>query len=109
MVLGPVKGHDTIVGPSVKWPPFGASLPIKRPTFRLAKTFHEWEEGKVNCFALSDLIHEFHENASRELYKAYVMFGDHRALIVEAIKSGVLSECELPAEVLQCVQDESKQ
>src|SRR5262249_40107764 len=38
LALGPFSGHGTIIGLSVKWPPFRLAVSKKRPTFRLAKT-----------------------------------------------------------------------
>src|SRR5262249_36609651 len=40
LALGPFSGHGTIIGLSVKWPPFRLAVSKKRPTFRLAKTAH---------------------------------------------------------------------
>jgi hypothetical protein len=75
---------------------------------KLHDSFHDWEQGKINCFDLTELIHVFHDKTARELYKTYVMLGDEWIEVRGALVRGVLSTHELPAEILRCVRDEEK-
>jgi hypothetical protein len=70
---------------------------------KLHDSFHDWEQGKLNCFDLNELIHEYHDKSARELYKTYVMLGNEQIEVRVALARGVLSEHELPAEVLHAV------
>jgi hypothetical protein len=72
----------------------------------LHDAFHDWEQGKMSCFDLTELIHVFHDKSARELYKTYVMLGNERIEVRVALARGVLSEHELPEEVLKWVRDE---
>ena len=37
----------------------------------VAQAFIEWKAGRLNAFDVSEAIHEFHQGASRELFKRY--------------------------------------
>lgn len=37
----------------------------------VAHAFSEWKSGRLNAFDVSDAIHEFHQDASRELFRRY--------------------------------------
>jgi len=75
---------------------------------KLHDSFHAWEHGKLNCFDLSDLIHHFHDDTARELYKTYVMFADDWSNLKRAVGLGLVSEQELSAELLELVRKDTK-
>ena len=65
----------------------------------LRTTFAKWERGKIRAFDVSDAIHEFHNGIARELWKAY----DHpleAITVARAIREGILTEAEVPGELL---------
>ena len=57
----------------------------------LNEQFEKWKSGKINVWQLSDLIHQFHDGDSRELYKYYVYGKDYLLQIAYAIRNGHLS------------------
>lgn len=57
----------------------------------LDEQFGKWKSGKINVWQLSDLIHQFHDGDSRELYKYYVYGKDHPLQVAYAIRNGYLS------------------
>lgn len=44
---------------------------LRRALTPLAKAFDRWSRGEVDSFELSDLIHEFHQGPSRDLFVRY--------------------------------------
>jgi len=42
---------------------------LRRALLPLAAAFDRWRAGELDSFALSDLIHEFHDGESREIWK----------------------------------------
>jgi hypothetical protein len=71
----------------------------------LKEDFTSWEAGKLNAFDLSDRIHEFHDGASRELWKAYDSKHFHFAL-ARAIVNGIVTSGEAGPEVLEALRGE---
>lgn len=57
----------------------------------LDEQFEKWKSGKMDVWQLSDLIHQFHDGDSRELYKYYVFGKDYPLQIAHAIRNGCLS------------------
>ena len=61
---------------------------------KLLGHFEEWKKGKLESSELSDLIHKFHNGASRDVYLKYQHL-DKDALVAAAFVSGLISEEEL--------------
>jgi len=61
--------------------------------------FSDWRQKHITGFQLSDLIHEFHQGPSRELFSDYTRL-DPGLLVARAIARGLLKEHEVP-EVLR--------
>ena len=62
--------------------------------------FKAWREGQIGPFALNDRIHEFHNGASRDLWKTYVNL--HAEMVVPmAVARGVIQESEVPRDLLE--------
>lgn len=55
--------------------------------------------GRINVFDLSDLIHEFHNGAARDLWKLYDGV-QPQLLVVSALKRGYLEAKEVPKRLL---------
>src|SRR5262245_30472333 len=65
----------------------------------LAEDFKRWERGELDSFELSDLIHRFHQGASREVYVRYDVRHPEPAL-AHAIATGLIDRTAVPAELL---------
>ncbi|MBL8170703.1 MAG: hypothetical protein JNJ50_21255 [Acidobacteria bacterium] len=72
---------------------------LRRALLPLAAAFDEWRAGNMNSFDLGDVIHEFHQETSRDLYERY-NYGDLRYNVAYAIVTGVLVRDQVPLEVL---------
>jgi DNA primase large subunit len=70
----------------------------------LEARFAEWRAQRISAFQISDLIHEFHDGPSRELYKLYGSI-DTAYLVARAIAQGLLHEDEAPTEILAKLAD----
>jgi hypothetical protein len=62
--------------------------------------FARWRNGEISAVELNDVIHQFHEGASREIWRKYATNRPEAALGL-AVATGVLQKEELPAELLQ--------
>jgi hypothetical protein len=67
----------------------------------LARNFNEWEANKIDCWDLSDKIHQFHNGISRELYNLYSNSVDLVLLVSRAIANNLLSRHEISEEVFK--------
>ena len=67
--------------------------------------FSEWRNGDLDCFELTDLIHEFHQGPNRELFKYYTSVKAHTAA-ARAIAFGVVRPEDVPPEILEALSDE---
>jgi hypothetical protein len=56
--------------------------------------FQRWGEGKISAFDLNDLVHEFHNGVSRELYKRYVV-GSLELGVIYALRQSVVTPDEV--------------
>ena len=57
----------------------------------LHKRFHDWESGTISESDLGNLIHEFHNKDSRELYQFYNCCNDDSVKVLRGIKEGFIS------------------
>lgn len=62
----------------------------------LGSQFAKWESGEINAFELSDLIHEFHQGISRELFKRYDGTSVPDFAVAGAVLRGSIKESEIP-------------
>ena len=65
----------------------------------LAEAFKRWERGELDSFELNDLIHRFHQGASREVYVRYVT-RDYEPALAHAIATGLIDRTGVPAGVM---------
>lgn len=63
---------------------------------QLGQKFDEWRNKGIDCWDLNDLIHEFHDGTSRNLYKVYQYTQDEGYLVSRAVQLGFLQKDELP-------------
>ena len=63
----------------------------------LARSFNEWNAGKLDLFQLDNLIHKYHNEKSREFYKAYTGL-DPKMFIARAVGFGIIKQEEIPDE-----------
>jgi hypothetical protein len=57
----------------------------------LHEQFKKWKSEKISVWELSDLIHQFHDGDSRELYRFYVYGKNYSYQVACAIHNGHLS------------------
>lgn len=63
---------------------------------QLGQKFDEWRDNGIDCWELNDLIHQFHDGASRDLYKVYQYTPNEALLVSRAVQLGFLKKDELP-------------
>jgi hypothetical protein len=71
---------------------------LRRALAPLAEAFERWKLRAASSFEISDLIHEFHQGPSRELWATYHALKPD-ALVARAVALGVLAGEILPPEV----------
>ena len=64
--------------------------------------FAKWKKKQIDCFELNQLIHEFHQKKSRELWKIYNQ-PDDDFIVVRAMRLGVLQRGEISAETAEAI------
>lgn len=62
--------------------------------------FDRWGRGEITAFELNDLVHQFHQHTSREIWKRYATTHLEPA-VASAVAAGVLRRDELPVELVQ--------
>ncbi len=62
--------------------------------------FERWRSGEISPAELNDLIHQFHDGPSRDVWRKYATNRLEPALGF-AVATGILRKEELPAELLQ--------
>lgn len=72
---------------------------LTRELEALGRQFDRWREGGISCWDLTDRIHEFHDGASRELFKRY-NYSKPEFTVPQALAENILSEDEIPRVVL---------
>ena len=64
----------------------------------LESRFRQWREGEIGPSELSDLIHEFHEDAARAVHGTYTNLDEEQS-VARAIGIGLLRQGEVPEEI----------
>lgn len=65
-------------------------------------SFDKWKNKQIDGFELNQLIHEFHQKQSRELWKIYNP-GDNDTIVVRALRLGILQPGEISAETAEAI------
>ena len=73
---------------------------LRKALSELRAQFDRWECGEISSFDLNDLVHRFHRDTAREIWKRYASTHLEPAL-ASAVAAGVLRKEELPTELLQ--------
>ena len=72
---------------------------LRRALAPLANAFERWARREADSFELSDLVHEFHQGPSRDLFVRYTR-SPHDATVAYAIATGIIDRREVPEELL---------
>ncbi len=64
--------------------------------------FDRWKNKQIDCFELNQLIHEFHQKKSRELWKIYNQT-DNDIIVDRAVRLGILQRGEISAETAEAI------
>lgn len=73
---------------------------LARALGALEKNFKHWRENKITAFDLSDLIHQFHNGISRDLWSFYER-GNIEMIAARAIINGIISKSEISPGILE--------
>jgi hypothetical protein len=85
-----------------EWATIAHDRELAKALLELHGQFDRWQEGAITAAKLNDLVHQFHEGASREIWKTYATNRLEPA-VGFAVATGILQREELPAELLQHV------
>ena len=83
-----------------EWVGIAHDRELRKALSELRVQFDRWERGDIAAFELNDLVHRFHQDASREIWKRYATTHLEPA-VASAVAAGVLRKEELPAELVQ--------
>jgi chemotaxis regulatin CheY-phosphate phosphatase CheZ len=71
---------------------------------QLARHFDEWHEGKIDAASLTELIHQYHNGPTRELWKKYNS-GFVEVLVAQAIVNGILQREQVTEETWPYIEE----
>jgi hypothetical protein len=95
----PLKGLKRLVR---EWAAVAHERELRQALLGLRTHFDRWQRGEIAAVDLNDLIHQFHQGASREIWKRYAT--NHlEPAIASAVAAGILRREELPEELLRHV------
>lgn len=66
---------------------------------KLHDQFDRWRQGQLSAFDLSNVIHEFHNGAARDLFVVYNRLQPTHA-VARAVALGIVLRAEVPPELL---------
>jgi hypothetical protein len=75
---------------------------LHRELTKLNASFEEWHRGEISNGELSNRVHQYERGPSRELYRRYNARMDD-VNVAYAIVTGILSEQEVPQELLEAL------
>lgn len=83
-----------------EWAGIAHDRELRKTLSELRGQFDRWERGEIDSFELNELVHRFHQDTAREIWKRYAT--THlEAAVASAVAAGVLRKEELPAELVQ--------
>ena len=65
-------------------------------------SFTEWKDKKIDCFELNQLIHEFHQKKSRELWNLYNR-SDEDFIVIRAARLRILQPEEISEQTTEAI------
>ena len=77
---------------------------LHRELTKLDQSFTEWRQDKISSGELSYRVHQYDTGPSRELFKQY-NDGQNDASVAYAIVAGILKQEEIPAELLEALEN----
>jgi hypothetical protein len=83
-----------------EWAGIAHDRELRRALSELRAQFDRWNRGDIDAFELNELVHRFHEQTSREIWKRYATSHLEPA-VASAVAAGVIQKTELPAELVQ--------
>ena len=85
-----------------EWAAIAHDRDLRQALGELREQFDRWDRGDIDSIDLNELVHRYHQDTAREIWKRYA--GSHlEPAVASAVAAGVLRKEELPAELLQHV------
>ena len=91
------KRIERLVG---EWAGIAHDRELSAALLELRDHFDRWQRGEITAADLNDLIHRYHQDASREIWKHYATNRLEPA-VGFAVATGILRREEVPPELLQ--------
>jgi hypothetical protein len=88
----------------LEWAAEAHGRELHRELTLLDQSFSKWRNGGIGSGELSCRVHEYDTGPSRELFKRYNS-GFQDSNVASALVEGILSYEEVPAEVIEAIQD----
>lgn len=82
-----------------EWAGIAHERELRKALSDLRGQFDRWDRDEIDSFELNDLVHRFHQDAGREIWKRYAT-GHLEPAVASAVAAGVLRQEELPAELV---------
>src|SRR6266850_6263294 len=83
-----------------EWAGIAHERELRKALSELRGQFDRWDRSEIDSFELNDLVHRFHQDTGREIWKRYAT-GHFEPAVASAVAAGVLRNEELPAELVQ--------
>ena len=83
-----------------KWAGIAHDRDLRKALSELRAQFDRWDRGEIDSFELNELVHRFHQDTSRGVWKRYATTHLEPA-VASAVAAGVLRKEELPTELVQ--------
>jgi hypothetical protein len=83
-----------------EWAGIAHERDLRKALSELRGQFERWDRNEIDSFELNDLVHRYHQDAAREIWKQYATTHLEPA-VASAIVTGVLRKEEVPPELLQ--------
>src|SRR6476620_10005916 len=77
-----------------EWAGIAHHRELRKALSELRVQFDRWERGEIDAFELNDLVHRFHQDSSREIWKRYATTRLEPA-VASAVAAGVMVEFEM--------------
>ena len=83
-----------------EWAAIAHDRDLRKGLGQLREQFDRWDRGEIDSFELNEIVHRFHQDTARDIWKRYAT--THLApAVASAVAAGVLRKEELPAELVQ--------
>src|SRR5688572_5693164 len=83
-----------------EWAGIAHGRDLRKALGELRVQFNRWDRGEIDAFELNELVHRFHQDTARDIWRKYATTHLEPA-IASAVAAGVLRKEELPAELVQ--------